>query len=335
MVRYWAVRAAPEIQEYVEKDSFAGIGWETIGDLTGLSQNVIAEKVRTIEPDAHPSKQGNVTRMLHQFSSVIEVGDIILTPIKATNRVLFGEVVSQYKYDSSADLGPRSNIREIKWLRTDVGRSELSTPMRNTMGSLLTLFSLDAHRLEIDALLQHRTPETRAEQHRIDEKHAEVVSDATNAETIESAARDRITDILYTNFDNYEFEDLVRAVLVAMGYRASGKSGPGIDGGVDIIATTDALGLNPERINVQAKHRQGASGGPDIQQLMGTLAQQERGLFVSLGGFTNEARRMRDSRVTLLDGDAFIDLLLEYYEKLGAEMQARLPLKRVYLPAGD
>ena len=272
--------------------------------------------------------------MLHQFASVISEDDIVLTPIKATNRVLFGKVVGPYKFDPESELERKRNTRPVEWIRTDVSRGDISAPFRNTLGSLLTLFSLDQHAEEINRILDRQVL-TGVD---VTTSTTEIVqadlSDADHAANVEAAARERITDVLYSHFDSYEFEELVRSVLVAIGYRARGGGRRGPDGGVDIVATSDALGLDPERIKVQVKHKQGAASRPDVQRLVGTLAQHERGLFVSLGGFSNDARRMEDPRVSLMDGDAFIDLILEYYERLDTEMQARLPLRRVYLPAG-
>ena len=124
-------------------------------------------------------------------------------------------------------------------------------------------------------------------------------------------------------------------MLTAMGFRARGRYAPGSDGGVDIIATKDALGLDPERIKVQVKHQRAPAGVRGVQHLGGALLQNERGRFVSLGGFTNDASRQSNGGVRLIDGDAFIDLLLECYNKLNPQMQTRIPLKRVYLPAGN
>ena len=131
---------------------------------------------------------------------------------------------------------------------------------------------------------------------------------------------------------NTSFEELVPDLLKALGFTTQGRAAPGPDGGVDIVATTDALRLDPARIKVQVKHRRTAASAPEVQQLAGTLHGQERGLFVSLGGFTQQAYGVMAS-VSLMDGEELVRLLLEHYERLNARAQARLPLRRVYLPA--
>ena len=328
MARYWVVRAGDEIQELVERDSFVGISYGWTEDLTDLSREEIRDKLEQYWPDAHPSQRNVTAGQLYRFASDIDKDDVVLTPIKATRRVLFGKVAGPYGFNPNAQLDHGRHTREVEWARTDVSRSDLSTGLRNTLGGLMTVFNLDGHADEIERVIGGKVEKP--------EDPEDEQSDAEHADQVESEARERISDLLYTKFDDYEFEELVAAVLTAMGYRTWGRYKPGADGGVDIVATKDPLWLDPKRIKVQVKHKGGTAGRPEVQQLRGTLSSEsERGLFVSLGGFSNEARQQNIPGVRLMDGDAFIDLLLEHYERLGDQVQARLPLKRVYLPAGE
>ena len=49
----------------------------------------------------------------------------------------------------------------------------------------------------------------------------------------------------------------------------------------------------------------------------------------------NEPARTTEQRVTLIDRDKFIDLLIEHYAELEPEYQATVPLKPVYIPTQD
>jgi restriction system protein len=108
------------------------------------------------------------------------------------------------------------------------------------------------------------------------------------------------------------------------------------DRGVDIVAHPDPFGFERPRIKVQVKHRQGAASGPEMRSFLGTLRSGDSGLYVSTGGFTRdatiEAERSREP-LKLLDRDDLIRLLLEHYEALDPEYKARVPLRKVWVPA--
>ena len=112
-------------------------------------------------------------------------------------------------------------------------------------------------------------------------------------------------------------------------------SRPGPDKGIDIVAHPDPLGLETPLVKVQAKHTRATICAPDLRGFLGTLRGDDKGLFVSTGGFTQEAWREPDKSgktVTLLDRDGFIELLIEHYEKLEPEFQAMIPLRKLYIP---
>jgi len=111
----------------------------------------------------------------------------------------------------------------------------------------------------------------------------------------------------------YEFQDLVAALLGAMGYHISEIAEKGPDGGVDIIAYTDPLGTKLPRIIVQVKHRPNDAIPADhIQKLAGTLKRNtDVGIFVTSGSFSKPARKeARESRehIELIDFDRLVDL---------------------------
>ena len=338
MANYWVVRAGEDIQTEVEKRSLVGIGWAKVGDLGALSREELNQRVGEEYPDDGPNARGQSAGQLWRFAHMIKVGDIVLTPIKATRTVLIGRVTGSYRHDLKQQ-GHLANTRSVEWLCTGVSRDDLSVPMKNSTGGLMTVFSVSPHAEEIDGLRSeasappHPGPATSAGDGAtaVDAAAVDTQTDAQYAEEIEARGRDRILDLLYTNFDGHGFERVVEALLTAMGFNVRGH-GKGPDKGVDLVATPDALGLEQPRIKVQVKRLQDTIGRPAVQQLAGTVKQGEKGLFVSLGGFTAEARGESGSDMSLIDGDMFITLLLEHYERLSPGVKALIPLRRVYLP---
>ena len=81
-------------------------------------------------------------------------------------------------------------------------------------------------------------------------------------------------------------------------------------------------------IKVQCKHHTGTISGPEVQQLVGTLAQGEVGVFVTLGAYTRDAQSIERQKqgLRLLSGESVIDLVLTSYKKLPERWRTLIPL---------
>jgi restriction system protein len=132
-----------------------------------------------------------------------------------------------------------------------------------------------------------------------------------------------------------DLEELTAALLRALGY-STWVSPLGGDRGIDVLATPDALGLRDPRIKVQVKHRPNRRmPAPEIRELIGALRLGDRGLCVSTGGFTRDARYEAERSkipVRLIDLDELVLLILGHYDHFDSAGNAILPLQKVYLP---
>ncbi len=137
----------------------------------------------------------------------------------------------------------------------------------------------------------------------------------------------------------YDFQDLVAALLRAMGYHISWIAPPGKDGGIDILAHTDPLGTRPPRIKVQVKRQAQAVGTDGLRSFMALLGEDDVGLFVSTGGFSKdaaeEARTQEKRKVTLIDLEGLFDLWVEHYPRLTDDARRRLPLRPIHFLAPE
>lgn len=325
--KLWVVHAPVEIADKVETDSLAAIGWSQMGDLGNLdARQKMKNKYHSVYPDDSEPKIWVGAGQLYRFAHVIQKGDSVLTPLKISREVLIGEVTSDYEFNPEAISERYPNIRRVKWLQK-VSRDDLSQPFKYALGGIMTVFQVNAYLPEVKALLKKKP----VRKDIIEE--ADIQQPATLFyEDVRGKADEMISDLL-SQIDAYDFQELVAGVLRAMGFKTR-VSSPGRDLGVDIIAHPDALGFETPRIKVQVKHRKGQSGAPEVRALAGTIRENENGLFVSTGGFTSEALREpeRGAKITLVDRDQFVNLLLENYEKLDPQYQALVPLRKVYIP---
>ena len=151
-------------------------------------------------------------------------------------------------------------------------------------------------------------------------------------ETLEERAANGIREYLKSK-NPYEFQDLVASLLKAMGYYIQSVAPRGKDGGIDIVAYTDPLGAKTPRIKVQVKHKPDtATGAADVRALLGILKAGDIALFVTSGTYSTEAKHAAssgDKFIRLIDGDEFIEMWQEYYDKMSDEDKNMLPLKRI------
>ncbi len=153
-----------------------------------------------------------------------------------------------------------------------------------------------------------------------------------NLDLLESDAREGIRQFIVMK-SPYEFQDMVAALLRAMDYHTPFIAPKGKDGGIDIIAYLDPLGAKTPRIKVQVKHKPDATiGASEVRALSGVLKTGDIALFVTSGTYSADARNAasgNDKFIRLIDGDDFIEMWQEYYDKMTDEDKNMLPLKRI------
>jgi restriction system protein len=331
-MKFWMVRAARNgllAADFKDK-SLVAVGWARVGDLTSI-QNL--EQMRAAVASAFPDmKQGaviNSAGVLHKFRNVIKVGDAVVSYDPERRTYLFGKVSSDYRYDPTV-FDEHPNIRSVEW-QSEISRDHLSAGSKNTLGSTLTLFEPGAAVLsEMQALAAGGLPQPQTHTTEdVEEEESEIIFHDTL-----SKAHEFIKDkILSISFD--DMEALTAALLRSMGYKTR-VTLKGPDQGRDVIASPDGLGFQAPRIIAEVKHRPNESMGAEkIRSFIGGLRADDRGLYVSTGGFTREARYeagRSNVPVTLVDSDYLADLVVEHYEAFDAEGRSLVPLKKVYWP---
>ena len=153
-----------------------------------------------------------------------------------------------------------------------------------------------------------------------------------NLDLLESNAREGIRNYIVSK-SPYEFQDMVAALLRAMDYHTPFIAPKGKDGGIDIIAYLDPLGAKTPRIKVQVKHKPETTiGASEVRALSGVLKSGDIALFVTSGTYSTDARNAAsgsDKFIRLIDGNDFIEMWQEYYDKMTDDDKNMLPLKRI------
>ena len=90
------------------------------------------------------------------------------------------------------------------------------------------------------------------------------------------------------------------------------------DGGVDVTAHREPLGIELPLVKVQCKHHTSTTGAPEVQQLVSAQGAGELSLFVMLGKYSRDAVAIERQRtgLRLVDGETLVSLTLEHYDRL-------------------
>lgn len=329
--KMWMIRAgrnATLVQDFEDK-GYVGVGFVEIEDLTKVNNKAKLEKVHLqAYPDMRRAKRRMSFGQLCRFRFEIKKGDLVITYNPEFRIYPVGEITSDYKYIKDSP-GNYNHILKVNWLGK-VSRDSLTVPTKNTVGAIMALFLLgDSAKNEFQQLL---AGEKLISQEDV-EDNADPEMDDLKKDVIEKAFEFIKDNILKLDWD--EMQELFAGILRAMGYKTRVAS-PGPDRGADIIASPDGLGLEQPRIRVEVKHRSESIGATQLRSFIGGLRQNDRGLYVSTGGFTREARYEAERStvpITLIDIDELADLLIRNYDNADTETKALIPLVKVYWPA--
>ncbi len=128
-------------------------------------------------------------------------------------------------------------------------------------------------------------------------------------------------------------------LLRGMGYHVQWIAPPGADGGIDIIADSDPLGIRGPRIKVQVRRRSDKTNIDSVRSLLALLGEGDVGLFVAIGGFTREAeeevRRQERRRLILIDLQRLFDLWVEHQNRIPEFARRLLPIRPIYFLSLD
>jgi restriction system protein len=306
------------------------IGWRETGNYTDVQSRAdLLERINHAYPDRTDRQNEVSTSQVWRFLREVQIGDIVITYDPTTRLYHLGKIAGPPRF-APDEIEQLPVQRAVKW-ETTVPRDELSDAARGRLGAILTLFKVEqgtAEELQArasGAITPTRLGETPLEN---------AGEDADPFLGIEEQAIERVKDKLL-GLDWSEMQEIVASLLRALGYRTI-ISPAGPDRGKDIIASRDGFGFEPPRIVVEVKHRKEQMGAPEIRAFLGGRHAQDRGLYLSTGGFSREAHFEAERAATvthLMTLDGLAQALIDNYEQIDERGRALIPLIKLYWPA--
>ena len=141
--RVWVVRAgrAGEAEDLNLREGVVSIGWAELPDISDVTtREALTEVVQATYPGESVYRIGNWVGQIWRFQSEMAVGDLVLMPRKGRDEIEVGRVTGKFRH--RPDLpGEARETRPVEWLGS-VRRDGLGGDLRNTLGSLLTVFEV-------------------------------------------------------------------------------------------------------------------------------------------------------------------------------------------------
>lgn len=314
------------LTEELIKGGFVSIGWDEIGDLSlvGAGRDEIKAELARANPDDSQGRINSQAGVVYRFAHVVSVGDIVVAPYRPNGTINIGKISGPYFY--AAEAPTHRHRRNVEWLKIGIARNEFSQSALYELGSAITLFEFKRHRKEVSNILDGHPAESADPAAAVEDVSREMPT----ADRIEQATMDYVLEAVSKRIKPNDFEELTADVLRAIGYRAR-VTPYSQDGGVDVIAHKDPLGIEPPHIVVQCKQRVGSVSAPEVQQLIGAGLGSLL-LYVTTGTFTKDALTIerQNPKLRLISGVDFVDLLITNYTKLPEKWRKIVPLRTVF-----
>jgi restriction system protein len=356
--RLWVVHISNNavVAARAQREGFICIGWTAVGNLAPLdTRERMKAEFRRAYPDWNDGSISSSYGQPFRFAHVMREGELVVYPVKGSREIMIGEISGPYRWaaeDRELLRSDYSNVRPVKWLKT-VPRIAFSKSALHSFGSFSSVSSSDEFLEEVTEVLSRQEGTDgpvvvgpvvpRQARNGSDlplplvPRPATSPAESADSNTLAERAVEETKDYLLRQWarTGQEFEEVVAALFRAMGYTANTQAGTH-DLGVDVVAHPDPLGVQPPFVKIQCKSGTGTVGAPAVKQLRGLLNDREKGVLIALGGFSTDARHVQqnDGDLILIDGNRFVELFLDHYERLAPEWRHRFPLDRVYVSAG-
>lgn len=326
--RFWMIRAgsgAYLIDEFLD-EKIVAIGWNEIGNLNDV--NNIEELKKKLQ-EAYPGQKQRTVNMnagqIYRFRNEFSKNDFAVTYNPSSRQYHIGKIKSDYYFtDQKTEF---YNNRDVEWEYT-INRDDLTVTTKNSLGSIATIFEItDSAKNEIIMLMT-------GEELQLTEG---VIGENDELESIKDDIIEKAYEFIKDQVMSLawdEMQELVASIFRAMGYKTK-ISGTGSDRGKDIIASPDGLGLEDPRIIIEVKHRQGSMGSQELRSFIGGIRQGTKGVYVSTGGFTKDAKYEADRSnipITMIDSNYLVELIVQYYDNFDNEGRTLVPLRKIFWP---
>ena len=330
----WLVRSGRrgERESLALSKNLSIIGWEDVPDLSSIkTREELSALLFSIYPDEKPKTVKNWEGQIWTFIHEMKHGDMVAMPLKSRSFIAIGEVTGDYQFRKDLPLDS-VHTRQVKWVG-EYPRSSFEQDLLFSLGAFMTVCKIQRNNAEdrVKAIVTGKL----AKHILTSQAHPDKANDELETPAdLEQFARDQIREYISRKFKGHELANLVSEILIAQGYQVR-VSPEGADGGVDILAGLGPLGFDAPRLAVQVKSGDGPVDIKVLHELQGVMKNfgAAQGLLVAWGGWKSSVEKEAARHffeVRLWDSENLVSMIQLHYEHLSEDIQAELPLKRIW-----
>lgn len=131
------------------------IGWSGMGDLTSIdTKEQLDAKHQEVYPELNVRSKGQNVGQIWRFIKEMSVGDYIV--FADGDMCHIGCITSDYYFDANAYPNQSDdylNVRDVKWLKTNIKRSELSQSFHQSLMTAMSVWGLNDYKSVVYELL--------------------------------------------------------------------------------------------------------------------------------------------------------------------------------------
>jgi len=150
--RAWIIRASDSgMQTQVLSRPAIAVGWSIHRDVSHVrTQEEMVRLFASMPRNDTPQSQANKAGQLYTFLRFVEIGDIVLTPLKRTRTVRVGTINGPYEFESERfTFGfEHPHLRKVHWV-SEIARDVLSSGLIQRLNMQPTVIPVHEHIAEI------------------------------------------------------------------------------------------------------------------------------------------------------------------------------------------
>lgn len=131
------------------------IGWSAMGDLTPIkTKDELNAKHQEVYPELNAKAKGQNVGQIWRFINEMQIGDYVV--FADGDLCHIGRIESDYYFDNNSYPNQSDdylNVRDVKWLKTNIKRSDLSKSFHQSLTTAMSVWGLNDYKSVVYELL--------------------------------------------------------------------------------------------------------------------------------------------------------------------------------------